>query len=545
MAISIKSKLIIPIIAVAFFLRFFRLGTYPALNPDEAAIGYNAYSLIQTGKDEHGQSWPLHFTSFGDYKPGGYFYLAMPFIKLLGLSPLAVRLPNLLLSTLSIYYLFRLLLLLTKSARFSLIAAFVLTISPWHLHFSRGAWESGAALSLIIIGTFYFFLFLDRYRPIHYFFFLFTFVSSLYIYHSARIIAPLLYLSFTIGYFPRLRPHLKKILLPSFICLLLVIPVTLSFFQSGGTARFSGVGLTSDQGPLWRSHELLNQHQANLPDFIIYRIIHNKRTLYLISWVQKYLAHFDPNFLFLTGDEVPRSKLPDIGQFYLFEIVLLLLGIRSLLRLPRFKQLRYPVITWLLISPLAASLTFQSPSALRSLPLVIPLIVIISAGIYYLTSPILVNSLFRVPPLLFIFAICLLYIVSFTYYLDAYYRHYSLRFPFAWNTGFSTLIPKITRLQNQYDNIYVTDKYDQPYILYLFFSRYPPKRLQPQIRLTPKDQFGFSTVRQIDNINFGPIDLNTIPAKSLIVSAQTLPLNQVDSVILSDSQTVFYLYEKI
>ena len=88
-----KLPLII-ILLVAFLIRFINLGNTPALNPDEAALGYNAYSLIETSKDEHGISWPLHFKSFGDFKPGGYVYLALPFIKVFGLNTTAVRLPN-------------------------------------------------------------------------------------------------------------------------------------------------------------------------------------------------------------------------------------------------------------------------------------------------------------------------------------------------------------------------------------------------------------------------------------------------------------------
>src|SRR3989304_8512132 len=78
---------------LACFLRFYHLGSYPALNADEAAIGYNAYSLIQTGRDEHGNFWPIHFQSFNDYKPGFYFYLVVPFVKMLGLNEWAVRVP--------------------------------------------------------------------------------------------------------------------------------------------------------------------------------------------------------------------------------------------------------------------------------------------------------------------------------------------------------------------------------------------------------------------------------------------------------------------
>ena len=73
-----KKIILISIIALAFLLRFYRLVDYPALNADEAAIAYNAYSLIETGLDEHGNPWPIHFQSFNDFKPGGYFYLVLP-----------------------------------------------------------------------------------------------------------------------------------------------------------------------------------------------------------------------------------------------------------------------------------------------------------------------------------------------------------------------------------------------------------------------------------------------------------------------------------
>ena len=90
-------KLLIAIILLAALLRFYKLSALPALNADEAAIGYNAYSLIQTGKDEHGNSWPIHFQSFNDFKPGLYFYLVIPFVAILGLSEIAVRFPSALL----------------------------------------------------------------------------------------------------------------------------------------------------------------------------------------------------------------------------------------------------------------------------------------------------------------------------------------------------------------------------------------------------------------------------------------------------------------
>src|SRR3989337_3214476 len=102
MVMRFKKLLLILILSLAAILRFWELDSYPALNADEAAIGYNAYSLIQTGKDEHGNSWPIHFQSFNDYKPGFYFYLVLPFVKLLGLNEWAVRIPNATLGVLTV-----------------------------------------------------------------------------------------------------------------------------------------------------------------------------------------------------------------------------------------------------------------------------------------------------------------------------------------------------------------------------------------------------------------------------------------------------------
>ncbi|MFA5750279.1 MAG: hypothetical protein WC895_03595, partial [Candidatus Shapirobacteria bacterium] len=496
---------------IAFVIRFINIDSTPALNPDEAALGYNAYSLILTGKDEHGISWPIHFKSFGDFKPGGYVYLAIPFVKILGLTPLAVRLPNLILSILTILFLYKLILLLSKNNKLSLLTAAVLTFSPWHIHFSRGAWESQTALTLIVIGTYFFFKSIQKKFLLNFFLFVLFYVASLYVYHSARIIAPLLALSLCILYFKFLLKKIPKVLLPILFATLLAIPVVISFLHNGGTTRFGGVGLTADQGPIWRSNELINEHQNTQ---LITRIIHNKRILYFISWSQKYTSHFDLNFLTISGDEVPRSKIPEMGQIYLFELPFLILGIIFIINTKLFsKKAKIFTFLFLFIAPLASSLTFQAPSALRSLPLTIPLSIFISSGIFY--SFILLKKFYK--PLLIILILGYLYSVS--YYIDSYFFHYSQRYPFAWQYEFDKLVPYLETQKNQYQNIYITNKYDQPYILFLFYSQYPPQKIQSHIKLSQPDNFGFSTVLNYDNYHFGKIEWDNVPVNSLVVAS--------------------------
>ena len=89
-----KTLMLISIVVLAAILRFWQLGLVPpSPDWDEAALGYNAYSLLKTGKDEYGTRWPLALRSFDDYKPPLYAYLAIPTVKYLGLSTYSVRLP--------------------------------------------------------------------------------------------------------------------------------------------------------------------------------------------------------------------------------------------------------------------------------------------------------------------------------------------------------------------------------------------------------------------------------------------------------------------
>lgn len=70
--------LLVVVVLLAFFLRFYQLGETPvALNIDEVAIGYNAYSILQTGKDEFGKVLPVVFRSYDDFKPPLLIYLTV------------------------------------------------------------------------------------------------------------------------------------------------------------------------------------------------------------------------------------------------------------------------------------------------------------------------------------------------------------------------------------------------------------------------------------------------------------------------------------
>jgi len=498
-----KKKIILfLIIFTAFVLRVWKINDFPAgLNADEAAIGYNAYSLIQTGKDEFGHPWPINFQSFNDFKPGLYFYLVLPFVKIFGLNELAVRLPSVLLGTLTVVILYFLVYELFNSKPLALSSSLLLAISPWHLHFSRGGWESNAAVFFIVLGVYLFYLGLQK--PKYFVLCALSFILSMYTYHSARVITPLLLVGLAFFYRKDIfsKENWKLLVITFLFAGIVLVPLIKTFIRGAGTSRFSGVGIFADQGPFWRVNELRGQHKN--PNSLIPKILHNQYFEYGVQFADNYLRHFNGDFLFIVGDEIQRNRVPEMGQLYLVEFPFLVLGFYFFFR-KRPKNCEF-VFWWLAVAPIASALTFQSPHAIRALNMVVPLVIITGYGI--------VQSYFWLKEkskLYFVF--CILYFVfyvwNFGYYLHQYYVHYPKIYPSAWEYGFKDLTGYLKEKQDNFDKIYVTNKYDQPYILLAFYLKYPPADFQKEAKLTERDIFGFSTIDHFGRYYFGPIDQN-------------------------------------
>ena len=124
------------------------------LNQDEASAGYDAWALLHSGVDRNGDSWPVLFVSWGSGQNALMSYLSMPFIILMGLRPLSIRLPNALAGCVSLLVMWRL-ASRYRGERFGLCALFLLVINPWHIMASRWALESNL-LPALLLGTCYF-----------------------------------------------------------------------------------------------------------------------------------------------------------------------------------------------------------------------------------------------------------------------------------------------------------------------------------------------------------------------------------------------------
>ncbi len=488
-------KVLFGIFLLAFILRVIFLDIVPpGFNADEAALGYNAYSLLKTGKDEWGTSFPFVFRSFSDYKPGLYVYLTLPFVATLGLNEFAVRLPSILLGAFSVVLIYLLAKELFKKEAAAKASAFLLAISPWHIHFARGAWETNVATFFILLGVYFFLRFLKNNRFL--WFSVISFILSMYTYQSPRIVVPVLVLLLVAFYFKRLK--LKKNFPVIVFAVIFLLPILFISISSTGLARFQGVSIFSDKGPLNRINEERGEHKNS---FLLSKFFHNKVESYAGNFLNHYLDHFNPNFLFTLGDPLKRDKIPDMGQMYFFEIGTFIAGLYFLIR-NKFED-RKIIFLWLMVAPLASSLTYQTPHAIRAHNMVIPMTLISGLGLGMLWENITILPRFIKNLLLSV--IIIIISISLVFFWDRYFVHLPKQYALEWEYGFSQVVSYITQNQGKYQKIVITDRYDQPYILFLFYSKYDPAKYQQQDKKIGDNKFGFTTITAFDKYEFRPI----------------------------------------
>ncbi len=501
-----KKLILVGIIILAFVLRFYRLGSFPAFNADEASIGYDAYSLIQTGHDQHGNAWPVSFQSFNDYKPGLYVYIVLPFVKVLGLTEWAVRIPNALIGVASVYLIYLLVkeLFGKEKETFPLIAALFLAISPWHIHFSRGGWEANTATLFLMVGVLFFVKYFNfEKKPRYYLVYsILAFIAAIYTYQATRVISPLLGLGLVVIYRKEIFKNLRPFFTAGIIGVILLVPLFLDFAKGNVLSRAAGVGLFADPGPRSRVEEQRGEHI--IVSSLVGKVLHNKVVNYSLAFLENWTTHFHGEFLFLSGDAVQRNKVPETGEMYLVDIAFLSVGGILLLKKKSSKGVQV-LAMWIILGPVASALTFQSPSALRAQNIVIPLMIVSAYGSFGIYEFIKKKAKTKNMLLVGTFMMAGLLIWNFARYEQMYWVHMAKEYTYSSQYGVKELVDFVQKNQDKYKKILITDRYDQPYILFLFYMKYPPAKFQMEHNLTSRDQFGFSTVSSFGKYYFSSI----------------------------------------
>ena len=531
--------LIAAVILLAITLRLYKVSQVPpSLYWDEVSLGYNAYSIAESGYDEHGEFLPLaRFIAFGDYKPSGYIYTAVPFIKLLDLNELSIRFPSILAGVIMVVVTYLLVQELFKSQIIALLASFLLAISPWSIHLSRAAFEANLAAAFNLSAVYFFVLSIrKKWTVILSFVFL---VLSFYTFNANRIIAPLLIFALLIIYWRESLKNYKWILTSVILSILLLLPSIGYLMSSESRLRFQEVSIFNNLEPLRLSNQRIEYDGGTL----FAKLLHNRRLVYAGEFLKHYFDNFSGRFLITSGDINPRLSVQEVGELYFIELPFLLLGIFFLVK--KRHKTALLIAVWMLIVPIPAGMAKETPHALRIVS-ILPTYQIITAYGLYFFSKFLVHRLSLIVRSLMFFVLCFLFLVNIYYYLHIYYIHFPVKWSGEWQYGSKQMVEYVTKVKDDYDYVFVTDGLGRPYIFFALYDKLTPAEFL-RIRQASRDWFGFWKVERLGKIFFGMDKLKEARGNILMVTTPgNLPAGYaiIERITNLKNEEVFLIAEK-
>ena len=486
--------ILILIILLAAFLRFWQLGENPpSLTWDEAAWGYNAYSLGIDGKDEFGRFLPLNYLeSFGDFKPPMYAYLDIIPVKLFGLNEFATRFPSAFFGVLTVlitYFLTKRIFWNSRSREtYALLSALFLAISPWHILLSRAAFEANVANFFIVFGVF---AFLEGVLNKKWLLVLsaISFALSFYTFNTARVVSPIMVILLAIIFRKNLWKIKKTVILSAIIGFLVFLPTFGFLLSPQASLRFQEVNIFSDTAIIKESNqEIVNDNNAWWS-----KIIHNRRFLYGLDYLKHYFDNFNPGFLFITGDGNPKFSTQTVGQMYVWDIIFFVSGLVFLFKKKEGNWWIIP--SWLLIGIIPAALAKETPHALRiesSLP---TFQIIVAYGFIQLIDKI--NKYKKT----IIYCLLLPLFVNFFYFFHDYFYSYKYEYSGEWQYGYKQSIDYVKSVEDNYDFIQASNYLGRAYVYYLFYTKTDPNYFRETVNIS-RDIFGFVSVNSFGKYIF-------------------------------------------
>lgn len=494
------------LIVLTLIVRFYKLDQVPlGLYQDETAIGYNAYLITETGKDEYGKPFPLYFKSFGDYKLPVYIYSVALFVKLFGLNEFAVRLPSAIAGFTAIILLFFILKKLTKNLSLSFFSSVLLAINPWHLQFSRAGFEVNLALTFCLLGTWFFINAISKKKKLFFVLTITSFFMALYSYNVTRMLAPILGLLLTIIYWKKLD-FLKKrdYFLLTVYCLLLSLPFVLSFFSLGGISS-AGFSLISGPDVLARNVEFRSYLLQLNPVYI--KLFFNRFVYMCYQYLQNLVLGLSPNFFFVNGTDQPNQGIGNVGAFYLFQFPLFLFGLIDYFKNKR-KEFRF-FYFWLIISYLILSLSKDVPHATRGFFLVIPVTIFSGVGLINFINLLSQqkNKLLKI--ILIGFSGFLIF-----YTIQFYFLSYYFRFPFVysipWRIADKKLALYLKENEKDYQKIVIDSTVDFMYTSLLFYTKYPGNEFLRTAKHTQDISGNLTKLESVGKYEFKKVDFGAV-----------------------------------
>lgn len=467
---------IVLVIIIGIFLRFFALDkSPPSLGFDEAALGYNAYSILKTGRDEYGNFLPISLRSFNDYKPALYSYLTIPFIYLFGLNGAAVRMVSALSGVISLFCLYFLLKMYIRNKYLLLGLFFILSFEPYSLHFSRSAFETNLSAMFFGVGAY---LLLTTKSKTKIILSVLFFGLAAYSYHSARLSAPLLLLLWMFDPIKRLERNVKfewKKLVPLIGLVLICVPIFVVNNSALLLTRF-------------KQENVFNRFYPYAPK----EILNTASMVYyfggiISGHVFSYISPINLNSRIFDWVKMSPQFIPGMGMLGWLEGIAFIFGfvfvIGNILKSFKYRFLTYWMISG--IAPAAATWTWYHP--LRSLNIFPAIEIIVALGVWQIfefvgkniTSGIIKKLLLT--GLVLMVCITIVFTISNELLYSAFENHGEYQ-----PGGYKEGMPYLASIQDKYGQVIIETPHAQGFIFFLFYEAFDPTIIQKYADIRPK-----------------------------------------------------------
>lgn len=480
-----KNKFIYLILGLALFLRVYQLGSLPiSLFGDEIDAGYQAWSLATTLRDYRGHFLPTYIESLSEWRAPLLMYVTAPFVGLMGPSNFSVRLPSALLGVLSVFLIYLVARQLYPNKKYiGEIAALVLSLSPWHLHYTRNATEQALLFFLVLFGVYLYLknISVKKYSAA----FLIPFVLTFYTYSIANLFIPFLALILLVSFPPDWKKiREKNFILGTLIAVVISIPICYQILFGQAAGRFKLINITNDTKVV--ENVILDRSQPWVKNRQIDTIFQNKYLGYTTLFVSNYLASFSPNFLFLRGDPNYRQSIARFGEVLLVWAPFLLLGFVALFKKEN-RQANLLLFLWLIVIPIPSALTIGGGDhASRLFLMNFPLAIIIALGV--------------VSTRRFIFPLAALLALNFVAYWYQYSENYRYDSATYWQYGYEPLFNTLKSYLNENRRIFINNTANPALYRYAFYTGLHPKEFQ---KLFKGDTSIPDIVKGFDGFRFG------------------------------------------
>lgn len=467
--------IIVLIMLVGMSIRLVNIGGMPnALNCDEASEGYEAYSIWKYGIDRNGNHLPVFLKSWGSGQNILLAWMMIPFIAMLGLNTIAIRLPMAILSCVTLVLFYFLLKKITNK-KVAIIGLAFLAICPWNIEKSRWALESNVFPDIILIATYLLVVGLNDKNKFCYWISFIVYGLSVYAYGTSYMFLPLFLIALLITLVIKKEIRWKKALGSLIVSTIVALPIIL----------YVAIGV-------------FDLPQINLPFMTIPKLTVNRYNEITSNSSNNFVKTCFFNFcgalkvLLFGNDGLDFNSIKPYGLFYPFSILFTFIGAWRFLKEDSDIKYNYIFNIWLIVSLLL--FFFVEPNINRINIIMFPMIIYTSIGIAFICE--------KSKTIVIILSIT--YAIFFILFVRAYFKQNYKNY-FTFDIGLKEVIEYA---DSKDENVVITNRLKEPYIYVLFYTKYDSRDFVNTVKVKDEnveyrqvESFGKYSFENLNGIN--------------------------------------------